>query len=241
MKTVFAFCAALSFMALGVSAAVATPVPTTLTGTPVSTLPPGVSDAFNIFVGGNRVGGIVVTPADEANCADPVAILGACSFSTPGFQIGSITINPKKSVSNQIAVFLEPNSTTKISDILLIGCEDVPGSPVNRDAQTGLCLGETNWSVLTGDLVTGFIDYNALVTGLSALNLSVGWVGTESLADQATAFPAGFFLDITGNIDHLPIGANFISSNDLPEPFTLSLFGAGLAGAVAMRRRKKQA
>ena len=90
MKTVFAFCAALSFMALGVSAAVATPVPTTLTGTPVSTLPPGVSDAFNIFVGGNRIGGIVVTPADEANCADPVAILGACSFSTQGFQIGSI-------------------------------------------------------------------------------------------------------------------------------------------------------
>ena len=29
-------------------------------------------------------------------------------------------------------------------------------------------------------------------------------------------------------------------NNDVPEPFTLSLFGAGLAGAAALRRRKKK-
>jgi hypothetical protein len=35
--------------------------------------------------------------------------------------------------------------------------------------------------------------------------------------------------------------ASFYSEVETPEPLTLSLFGAGLAGAVAMRRRKKAA
>jgi hypothetical protein len=34
--------------------------------------------------------------------------------------------------------------------------------------------------------------------------------------------------------------ARFISANAVPEPGTLSLYGAGLAGAFAMRRRKKK-
>lgn len=33
--------------------------------------------------------------------------------------------------------------------------------------------------------------------------------------------------------------ATFFSAGDVPEPLTLSVFGAGLVGAVAMRRRKK--
>lgn len=36
-------------------------------------------------------------------------------------------------------------------------------------------------------------------------------------------------------------GGQFASPNQVPEPITLSFFGVGLAGAVAMRRRKKSA
>ena len=52
--------------------------------------------------------------------------------------------------------------------------------------------------------------------------------GGASLCSPTTAFGSnGFF------------GPNF-SASAVPEPITLSLFGAGLAGAAAMRRRKKK-
>ena len=37
------------------------------------------------------------------------------------------------------------------------------------------------------------------------------------------------------------VGSFLVRNTSVPEPFTLSLFGAGLAGAAAMRRRKKKA
>jgi hypothetical protein len=38
-------------------------------------------------------------------------------------------------------------------------------------------------------------------------------------------------------MDNLNVSVTTIG-REIPEPFTLSLFGAGLAGAVALRRRK---
>jgi hypothetical protein len=43
-----------------------------------------------------------------------------------------------------------------------------------------------------------------------------------------------------GQVGNSPLNQGGTSTN-VPEPITLSLFGAGLAGAVAMRRRKKAA
>ena len=47
----------------------------------------------------------------------------------------------------------------------------------------------------------------------------------------------------SGNPTGLRVDAELVPGTEnvnVPEPLTLSLFGAGLAGAVAMRRRKKQ-
>ncbi|HEX4027298.1 MAG TPA: PEP-CTERM sorting domain-containing protein [Rhizomicrobium sp.] len=51
-----------------------------------------------------------------------------------------------------------------------------------------------------------------------------------------------FFVDINNVQSGLTFGINttdVTTGNPVPEPFTLSLFGVGLAGAAAMRRRKK--
>jgi hypothetical protein len=54
------------------------------------------------------------------------------------------------------------------------------------------------------------------------------------------------FAQVGGNptglyIDYNVAQSGLIDPHPVPEPLTLSLFSAGLAGAVAMRRRKKKA
>jgi hypothetical protein len=56
-------------------------------------------------------------------------------------------------------------------------------------------------------------------------------------------FIIGTTEDANGNFDWEPGGNSYLGfspEENVPEPVTLSLFGAGLAGAAAMRRRKKQ-
>jgi hypothetical protein len=77
-----------------------------------------------------------------------------------------------------------------------------------------------------------------------------------SQGDANLATPNSFygFQETTADISYFTLTDGYIgilsglngnvitgTSSSVPEPFTLSLFGAGLAGAAAMRRRKKKA
>jgi len=59
-----------------------------------------------------------------------------------------------------------------------------------------------------------------------------GFVSTDAFTSFTITNGGGFE---TFDMDNLHFEAN----TNVPEPVTLSLFGAGLAGAIAMRRRKK--
>jgi len=60
----------------------------------------------------------------------------------------------------------------------------------------------------------------------------------SSLTLGGTIGIAGFIYQPVNGPTRLPVTGS-ITAASVPEPITLSLFGMGLAGAVAMRRRKK--
>lgn len=227
--------------AFGDMAASADPIVLTGTSVPAFGLA-NVSDSFQIFVNNNigpsaqyRV--FETGLGSEASCNDPVAILGGCSFSTDTLVVNSVTISPNPDFENKVAVFFEPNSTV-ISDIFLLGCN---GTNPNRDTSTGLCLSghAPNFTIITANQNTGFISYSDLVAGLPSFGLSVYYTGTE-LAGPVTQFDITSFIVTNNTNSDLHFFAKFASANDVPEPVTLSVFSAGLAGAVALRRRKQK-
>ena len=68
-----------------------------------------------------------------------------------------------------------------------------------------------------------------------------GWYSVTELAGGlGTVFDMTIYLDTTFQSNSLDT-VRFISANDVPEPATLALFGAGFAGLAAMRRRNKAA
>lgn len=93
-----------------------------------------------------------------------------------------------------------------------------------------------------GDLISAFT-----TTDLSNLTFILpGWTvsGLHYVADGGTTFGGSCgtntWCNPESNTGNLYIEANFTQNvAKVPEPLTLSLFGAGLAGAAALRRRKQ--
>jgi len=88
------------------------------------------------------------------------------------------------------------------------------------------CSSSTPWT-------TG-LDFNVAGTGIT----------TTSFIDSGTAKDTYFLADISNPNGGTPltgrIGASYSGTGtQVPEPFTMSLFGAGLAGMATLRRRRK--
>ena len=227
-KIALAFTAMLT---IGTGAASAAPIVITGNSIP-SFAPAGLSDAFNVFFfngPGNPVtflGGVSAFAADEIACVDPSA--GGCSFSADPIFGPGVSILPNVANSNLIAVFYEPGSTSLISDIFAIGCD-------TRGAD-GKCTSGGNFSFISRKDGGPGLDISVLPAGMS-----VGFYGNEIAGGAATVFGIGNFITVTSTAEHNPVFAQFISRNEeVPEPVTLSLFGAGLAGVIGLRRRKKK-
>jgi len=138
---------------------------------------------------------------------------------------------------------------TSANDIVLAVGNSLSGS-AGFQAATGAPIFSTvnNFILCNGTTDQGFLG-GALITGGAATGC-----GTFNAASYFTA-PSPFYsvAFVSATADRAPAPSAFgpggvtlngiaaAVSFDVPEPLTLSLFGAGLAGIAVMRRRKKAA
>jgi len=94
---------------------------------------------------------------------------------------------------------------------------------------------------------TGFIGLPAGAGLTSDVDLAVGccgpypnFLGVYIDLPPTTDYLLVPFGSLYPNVSDPGIGSFLIRTSNVPEPVTLSLFGAGLAGAIGMRRRAKK-
>jgi hypothetical protein len=108
----------------------------------------------------------------------------------------------------------------------------------------GLGAGGSLGSVSLVSADTGISGYTSIALnalGLADLLASEG--GNFTFGGVVSPITISGFDDpsIFGFTSGTPVAQLVLSTTSVPEPLTLSLFGAGLAGAIAMRRRKAKA
>ncbi len=195
------------------------------------------------------------------------AVIRTASFESPVLNAGGIQYGPDEAATfntNAVGPVVIPNFTfSGFSGIIKNGASGVfpdtsfgtqaaflqsyngTGSKISW-AITGLTVGQT--------YTLSFFDVAAAASIAPGENFTVSAFGSAPLLFvPTTSYRSDSFnflaLTTFGNIDFnglIPLtGNNFATAIDniqistIPEPVTLSLFGIGLAGAAAMRRRRK--
>lgn len=175
-----------------------------------------------------------VTETQESNCGSAGTALGnlfgaglivsnACEFGVPDHSV--ITQLPYNIAANSgqadtPTIVYEPDGVT-ISDIFGVRCDD------GFNGGTGGC-----YLIFITDINDQPI---VIPSGISTAN----WYKVTELAGGlGTIFDMTIYLDPDYQATS-GITARFVDATEVPEPATLVLFGAGVAGLAVMRRRRK--
>lgn len=229
-RYVFTTVAALS--AIGLGEANATALPSVIGPATVANLTFGaniVSDGIRVFnPDGSFLTGFGKTDAQESNCGIPAEnaqgpgehTLGGCLFAFNPAQMSAAPAD--LSLAGQLTLVFEPDGVT-LSDIFGVDC-------FTNDPTTGAC---------TSGALAYLSKINGLPLDLAALgDTSNFFKVTEIAGGPGTVFDMTYYL--APSLRDAGYTARFLSANDaVPEPSTLALFGAGFAGVIAMRRRRK--
>jgi hypothetical protein len=113
-------------------------------------------------------------------------------------------------------------------------------SQFNANSSNPSAPGITGLFGLTGEVVGDQVELFATTYGLNELSTSELVEVTDTIPniDYTVGDSEAFNVLYTSQADTLIRGVAF-APESVPEPLTLSLFGAALAGAATMRRRKK--
>lgn len=107
-------------------------------------------------------------------------------------------------------------------------------TPSAATAGLGSC---SDGFTMFSDPQDGHLDVFFVSDGASASELATFFSNVST--NVSFLAETGAYQDVSSTFN-MPSGFAFVQSDiNVPEPLTLSLFGAGLAGAFAMRRRKK--
>jgi hypothetical protein len=167
------------------------------------------------------------TELQEQNCANPTPdpksvgalVAGGClySFNDPQNALAPVDLSRE----GVLTLVYEPGSTTTLSDVFGIFC-------FARNVD-GAC---------TSGALAFLSDINDAPIDITQLgDVSNAFVVTENAFGDST-FDATYYL--SASLRDAGYHAFFTSDGELPEPATLTLFGAGIIGAAALRRRKQR-
>ncbi|HWU54355.1 MAG TPA: PEP-CTERM sorting domain-containing protein [Rhizomicrobium sp.] len=138
-------------------------------------------------------------------------LVGGCLFTVPN-PLG-LAFNPSQ--QDRLTLVYEPDGIT-LSDIFGVTCN-----------------GDTCNLAFLSRIGNQAID-------LTGVNTSDWYAVTELAGVPSTIFDATYYLDHDFLLANPGSFARFVSANEVPEPATLTLFGAGALGAAVIRRRRKR-
>jgi hypothetical protein len=228
------------------------------------TLPDGANVRQIFFDPGSSFGGNMLVTTNlghiyEFNSSGNATLLATIGYDSEGMDIASSAFGPfagdllVASEATQDIYAVSPTGT--VTPLLLSGGGNVQVSEAETISTVPTNLGAS------GNPIEGFYVANYPIDVLFApasnfAGLQGDAIVTEEEGNNSQVFDLHYIGDGISNDfaltqftqdgvqlnqseDGIFVTAQRITDTNVPEPFTLSIFGAGLAGTVALRRRKK--